>query len=153
VIGAADPWHEAYAAHIADKISRAGLSNIRFVDPRAAVWPHIEGLHALVMLSEDQGCPNASLEAMAAGVPVVANRSGGVAEQVIDGVTGWLVPDDDPAAIAEAIASILVDPALGERLGAAARRHVARHFSMERMVAGYLDAFAPAQLHAQAASL
>ncbi len=151
VIGAADPWHEGYAAHIADKISRAGLRNIRFIDAGAAVWPHLEGLRALVMLSDDQGCPNASLEAMAAGVPVVANRSGGVAEQVIDGVTGWLVPDDDPAAIAEAVASILVDPALGERLGAAARRHVARHFSMERMVASYLDIFAPARVHAQAA--
>jgi glycosyltransferase involved in cell wall biosynthesis len=146
LIGAADPWHRSYAAQIADKISRAGLCNIRFVDPGTEVWPHLHDLRVFVMLSDDQGCPNASLEAMAAGLPVVANDSGGVAEQVVHGVTGLIVPDDDPRAIAEAIEALLVDPALQRRLGVAARQHVVRNFSMERMVAGYLDAFALTQV-------
>jgi len=141
IVGAADPWHGDYAAQIADKIARAGLRNIRFVDARAEVTPLLQSFDVFVMLSDDQGCPNASLEAMAAGLPVVANDTGGVAEQVIDGVTGVLVADDDPVEIANALEMLLRDPEKCAAFGAAARRHVERTFSMQRMVDGYGEAF------------
>jgi glycosyltransferase involved in cell wall biosynthesis len=141
IVGAADPWHADHAAFIADKIGRAGLGNIRFVGAHADVGPFLRDFSVFVMLSDDQGCPNASLEAMAAGLPVVANNSGGVGEQVIDGVNGFLLPADDPAEIAAALRTLLLDPELRASFGAAARRHVERTFSMERMVAGYEEAF------------
>jgi glycosyltransferase involved in cell wall biosynthesis len=74
---------------------------------------------------------------MAEGLPVVATDVGGAAEQVVDGVTGRLVPRGDAAALATALGALGRDRAARERLGAAARARVAERFSLERMVAGY----------------
>jgi glycosyltransferase involved in cell wall biosynthesis len=90
-----------------------------------------------VMISEPPGCPNASLEALAAGLPVIATDVGGVSEQVVDGVTGLLVPPADAAALSAAIVRLAGDEALRTKLGAAGRRHVQEHFSLEKMVARY----------------
>jgi len=81
------------------------------------------------------------LEAQAAAVPVVALRVPGVDEAVADGVSGLLVPPDDPAALAGAVARVLGDPALRAGLGAGGRAHVARHFAPAAMVAGNLDVY------------
>ncbi|MDX1540975.1 MAG: glycosyltransferase, partial [Geminicoccaceae bacterium] len=72
----------------------------------------------------------AMLEAAAAGLPVVAGRDGGVAEVVQDGRTGLLVPADDPAAFAGAIAALLDDPVRRLRMGDAAARFVATKRSL-----------------------
>ena len=61
------------------------------------------------------------VEAMQAGLPIVASRVGGIPELLTDGVTGRLVPPGDPAALASAIDEVLADPALARRLGEAAR--------------------------------
>lgn len=78
-----------------------------------------------LLASHTEGLPNAVLEAMAAGVPVVATRVGGVPELVEDGVTGLLVPPRDPPALAEALAHLAGDADLRVRMGAAARRRAA----------------------------
>lgn len=91
-----------------------------------------------VMISDPAGCPNASLEALAAGLPVIATDVGGAAEQVLDGVTGRLVPPRDPAAIAAAMVELARDPGARRRMGRAAREHVARRFSERRMRDDYL---------------
>jgi glycosyltransferase involved in cell wall biosynthesis len=140
IVGAADPWHADYAAYVADKIGRAGLRNIRFVGAHADVTPFLRSFRVFVMLSDDQGCPNASLEAMAAGVPVVTNDSGGTAEQVLHATNGFVVPDD-PRAMASAVETLLRNPGMRDAFGAAARHHVERGFPMEKMIAGYLEAF------------
>ena len=75
-----------------------------------------------------------AIEAMAAGRPVVGPHSGGIAESVVDGGTGLLVPPHDAAALATAVAQLLRDPEQRQRLGAAGREHVARHFSLARHV-------------------
>lgn len=90
-----------------------------------------------VMISEPAGCPNASLEALAAGLPVVATDVGGVSEQVIDGVNGRLVPPRDIPAFADAMVDLANDPKRRVAMSAAAREHVRRHFSLERMTAEY----------------
>jgi len=74
------------------------------------------------------------LEAMACGCPVVATRIGAIPECVVDGVTGILVPPRDARAAADAILKLLDDEELRLRMGAAGRKRVEEHFSLERWV-------------------
>jgi starch synthase len=78
-----------------------------------------------------EGMPLVVLEAMEAGVPVVASRVSGIPEVVADGATGWLVPPEDPAALAGALREALADPAEAARRGAAGRRRLAERFRPE----------------------
>jgi phosphatidylinositol alpha-1,6-mannosyltransferase len=78
------------------------------------------------------------LEAMAAGLPVVACRAAAVPEVVEDGETGVLVPPRDPAALAGALAAMLADPARARALGVAGRLH-AESFTLERVAQRFLD--------------
>jgi glycosyltransferase involved in cell wall biosynthesis len=94
-------------------------------------------LDAFVMVSEPAGCPNASLEAMAAGLAVIATDVGGAAEQVIDGRTGRLVPGRDPKALATALVELAAQPGLRRRIGQAGRDLIRDRFSVERMIADY----------------
>ncbi len=98
-----------------------------------------------LMISDPPGCPNASLEALAAGVPVIATDVGGVHEQVLDGVTGRLVPPRDAPAFAAALLDLARDPHARRRMGAAARRHIEANFSLERMISAYEALFFPAE--------
>ena len=74
------------------------------------------------------GVPNVVLEAMASGLAVVASDVAGIPEAVVDGVTGFLVPPSDPAAVADRIARLVENPALAHRLGAAGRSRVLERF-------------------------
>ena len=73
------------------------------------------------------------VEAMAAGKPVVATQVGAVPEIVRHGVDGWLVPPNDPRAMADGIVQLLRDRAMATRMGQAARVRVQEAFSLERM--------------------
>ena len=88
-------------------------------------------LAVLPSLREAQGI--ALLEAMAASVPVVASRVGGIPETIRDGIDGLLVPAADPDALAAAIVRLAHDAALRERLVASGRRRVEDHFSARRI--------------------
>jgi glycosyltransferase involved in cell wall biosynthesis len=80
-------------------------------------------------------------EAMACGLPVVATTAGAIPEVVDDGVTGILVPPDDPRALSNGINALLSDPAEMEAMGAAGRARVEKLFTwdkvVERVIAGY----------------
>jgi glycosyltransferase involved in cell wall biosynthesis len=80
-----------------------------------------------------EGLPLASLEAMAAGVPVVAAATGGLCELVDDGVTGFLVPPRDANALARRVDQLLCDPALRDDMSRRAVQRVAARFSEQRM--------------------
>ncbi len=104
---------QAAAAGIGDRIAWLGLQ------------PDVRPLYSLatvfVLPSLSEGSPNVLLEAMAAGAPSVATAVGGVPETVTDGETALVIPREDPAAMATAIARMLDDTALAARLGAAGR--------------------------------
>lgn len=94
-----------------------------------------------VMISDPAGCPNASLEALAAGLPVIATDVGGASEQVLDGINGYLVPARDVNALGAAMVRIAGDPDARQRMSTAAHQHVRKHFSLERMTDDYLRVF------------
>ncbi|HYF93310.1 MAG TPA: glycosyltransferase family 4 protein [Symbiobacteriaceae bacterium] len=85
-----------------------------------------------VLSSRSEGLGLVVVEAMAAGRPVVATRVGGVPEVVVDGVTGLLVPPEDPGALAGAVRRLLSDPDLAARMGEAGRRRAREVFSASR---------------------
>jgi glycosyltransferase involved in cell wall biosynthesis len=80
------------------------------------------------------GIPNILIESLALEVPVVATRLSGIPELVVDGETGLLVPSRDPRALADAIESLLRDPARGRRLGRQGRKRVEATFDLGRNV-------------------
>jgi glycosyltransferase involved in cell wall biosynthesis len=88
----------------------------------------------VVMPSRYEGLPHVAVEACRAGVPVVATRVGGLAEIVHDGENGWLVPVDDPPALAQAITAAVRDAGERERRGHAGRAIYEKDFRVETMV-------------------
>ena len=82
-----------------------------------------------VLPSHDDAFPTALLEAMAARLPVVATRTGGIPEIVEEGATGRLVPPGDAAALARAVSELLADPAARRSLGEAGQRRARERFS------------------------
>ena len=112
---------------------RLGADRVRFLGRVSAArvrWL-LEGASALVVPSIYEGMPLVVLEAMAAGVPVVASRVSGIPEVVIDGATGWLVPCEDPPALARALEAALGDRVEARRRGEAGRRRVAERYLPE----------------------
>ncbi len=93
------------------------------------------GLFVLSSLSE--GISLTLLEAMACGLPLIATRVGGNPEVICDGETGFLVPPQNPRALADALLRLRCDHLLCVRLGEAGRRRVEAMFDVRRMVVQY----------------
>jgi len=117
---------------LADELGLAG--RVVFTGARSDVPALLSLLDVFVLSSYTEAFPMAVLEAMAAGRPAVCTAVGGVAEAVDDGVTGYLVPPRDPAALAGRIADLLADPGRARSMGAAARARVEAEFTLERSV-------------------
>jgi glycosyltransferase involved in cell wall biosynthesis len=103
--------------------------------PHEALGPYYERAAAVVCPSRREGFGVACAEAMAHGRPVVAAAVGGLLDLVEDGVTGLLVPPRDPAALRAALERLLGDPALRERLGAAARERARERLGWDAVTA------------------
>lgn len=120
-----------------DGIERANLERMAascghrviFAGHQGNVWPFLALADLLVLPSRSEGSPNVLLEAMAAGVPVVATGVGGVPESVENGSSAWLVPPRAPAALAAALAEALDRPDVARQFAANAAARVAAHFS------------------------
>ncbi|WP_437276477.1 glycosyltransferase [Sorangium sp. So ce375] len=135
IAGGVERGAEAHAEEL--RRMAAGLS-VEWVGELADTRAFLRELDVFALIAEPAGCPNASLEAMAEGLPVVATAVGGMAEQVDDGVTGRLVPPGDAEALAEALVELGADPARRARMGAAGWERARERFSLERMVADYV---------------
>jgi phosphatidylinositol alpha-1,6-mannosyltransferase len=84
---------------------------------------------------EVEGWGNVFIEAAACARPVVVGDSGGARESLVDGATGLLVDGGQVSGVADAVASLLEDPARAEAMGAAGRARVERHFTWARAAA------------------
>jgi glycosyltransferase involved in cell wall biosynthesis len=98
-------------------------------------------LDLLVLPSFTEGMPNVVLEAMAAGVPVVATAVGGTPELVVDGVTGWLVPPGNPSELARRIVDVLDSGPGRHALGQRGREQVQTEFTFAAQAAKYRALF------------
>ena len=101
----------------------------------------LAGCDVVVIPSRREGLGVAALEAMAAGCPVVASRVGGLADVVVDGRTGLLVPPDDDVALAAALARVLEDGEARDAWGRAGPERVGEGFLPSQMVAAYVEVY------------
>lgn len=103
--------------------------------PREAVADLLRAADVFALSSREEGLSLAVLEAMAAGLPVVATRIGGLPEAVAENVTGYLAPAQNPPAFAAQLARLLGDKTAREAMGEAGRARALERFTQERMVA------------------
>ncbi|GAA6747090.1 glycosyltransferase family 4 protein [Thermus brockianus] len=114
---------------------RLGLGErVRFLGKRLDVDRILADAQVFVLASNWEGLPLSVLEAMRAGLPVVASDVGGVREAVLEGRTGYLVPRGDEGLLRERLALLLQDPHLRVALGSEGRRRYETHFTLERML-------------------
>ena len=114
---------------------------IEFLGHRDDVPALLAAADLFVLPSRSEAFPNSAIEAMAAGLPVIASGVGGLLDLVEHGRTGVLVPPCDPDALAEAIASLVADPSRAHRLGANARAEVVSRYSFDRMTHAFEELY------------
>jgi glycosyltransferase involved in cell wall biosynthesis len=119
-----------------------GLANrIHFLGQRRDVDELLARAQASILATNWEGFPLSILEAMRAGLPVVATEVAGIAESVQDGVTGYLVPRGDVEVLRDRIRRLLTDADLRTRLGANGRARFEQHFTLPRFVQNTLAVY------------
>lgn len=114
---------------------------VRFLGFRDDIQRILAESDLFVLSSLSEGISITLLEAMAAGLPVVATRVGGNPEVVVDGVTGRLVPERNPEALAAAVLDLVRGPEAARRMGAAGRRRVEDEFDLRCVARRYEDLY------------
>jgi starch synthase len=125
-----------------DKPRQSGGALVRFLGARGRVEPYLQAADCFVcpsLWAEAAGLVN--LEALSAGLPVVASRTGGIPEYVADGQTGLLFPPGDADALAGCLRRLAEDPALRARLGQQGRQDAVARFSVPGRLADYLSLY------------
>lgn len=122
--------------------SRLGVAGqVRFAGLRRDVSELLHNVNVLVCPSDSEGTPRAVIEAMAAGVPVVATSVGGLPDLVTGGVTGVLVEPGSAEHLAAAVHMLRADPGMARALGKAGAAHASKYFTAERMERQVADAY------------
>ncbi len=134
------------APNLRSQVASLGLEpRVRMPGNQDDVVPWLQALDVFALPSyANEGVPQAIMQAMACGVPVVSTAVGAIGELVRDGDTGLVVPPQEAPALAAALARLEDDPALRARLAGRGREHVQAHFArgrmLERMEAVFLAA-------------
>lgn len=124
------------------EVAAAGMArSVRLVSPRTALAEAYVDADVFALSSRWEGLPYVLLEAMAYGLPVASTNVDGIPEAVVDGVSGLLVPPQDPVALGTALEHLLSDPSRRRRLGEAGREHVTGEFSLEQMIARITEVY------------
>lgn len=118
--------------------SQLGIAeSVHFLGNRSDVPSVLAEIDVLALTSHNEANPVSILEGMSVGKPVVATDVGSVHETVADGQTGYLVPAGDVDRLADRLVELLTEPVKAAEMGARGREVVARHWSLDAMVAGY----------------
>jgi glycosyltransferase involved in cell wall biosynthesis len=127
---------------VEDEIRRLRLEErVRLVGERSDVPALLADSDVFVLSSRSEGLPVSVLEAMAAELPVVASRVGGLAELVVDGETGILVPPGDIPALSAALGDLVDDRELRRKLGAAGRARAEAHFDLDAFRRAHVELY------------
>lgn len=121
-------------AFVAEVHARGMAQSVTLPGTRSDVPVFFSGLDQFWLTSDWEGTPNVVLEAMAAGLPVIATRVGGTPEVLDDGVTGILVAAGDAAAVATASLTLAADPPAAQAMGRRAADAAQTRFSIDAMV-------------------
>ena len=127
---------------VQDILAKAGVQHLAWLaGARNDVADILRSLDCFVLPSQAEGTSCTLQEAMACGLPVVATAVGGTPDLVEQGVTGWLVPSDDEAAMADALWRCYTDAELARSLGATARARALANYGLDGMVQRYEKLF------------
>ena len=135
----------AYRVAMEQLAARLGIKP-RFVGFRKDVPEWLKAAHIATVPSRVEPLGNATLEAMAYGLPVIGGDTGGIPEMVVDRATGWLVPPADPQRLGSALLKALSDPAACQTVGVAARGRCEKVFSLECHVQAALRVYERMQI-------
>jgi glycosyltransferase involved in cell wall biosynthesis len=133
---------DEYMSSLQDLIRKNNLSNnFIFLDTCRDIPALLATANIFVLPSRSEGFSNAIVEAMAASLPAVVTDVGGNAEAVHHAISGFVVPPDDPQALASAILQLLQNPAMARMMGESGRSLVAENFTNETMMKGFTDIY------------
>ena len=129
------------------------LSNVRFLGrlPHHIVLENVAKSDVLILTSVEEGMPNAVIEALALGKPVIATKTGGIPEIVEDGYNGLLIPPKSPEHVAKALYILLTDEKLYSKLSKNATTSMHKH-SWSEITLRYEQIYADLLAHAESAS-
>jgi glycosyltransferase involved in cell wall biosynthesis len=130
LVGTGPDWEEA---KIAAQELNIG-SKVTFLGDRLDVKNLLAQSQLFVLATHYEGLSISILEAMRAGLPVIATNVNGIPEQVADGVTGLLVPHQDVNALSEAIVKLMNDPVMRKKMGDEGSKKLAKEFTIDRMI-------------------
>lgn len=121
---------------IAERVAQRGLAaKTVFAGRQESVERWLQAMDVFCLPSyANEGVPQALVQAMLTGLPVVTTAVGSITEAVTDGITGLIVPAKDAEALSDALKRVLDDPALAARLGAAARELASNRFGLTKMI-------------------
>ncbi len=137
-----------FVADLQQRIEQLGIGHrIQLTGGVADARPLLQQASIFVLPSRSEGFSNAIVEAMDAGLPVVATRVGGNAEAVVDGKTGMLVDAEDPASLAEAIMHLLDNPDVVQQMGLAGKARADQMFTETALLDRLQQIFAQVLTH------
>jgi len=116
------------------RAQQMGLENVEFLGNRSDVASLLSQAHIFVLTSNWEGFPLTILEAMQAGLPVVASDVGGVREAVTEGTTGYLIPRGDVQTLTSRLQYLINEPGIRAQMGINARRIFEENFTLDKMM-------------------
>lgn len=135
IVGAPFPGNEMHLARLQDLVRELGVEDcVVFTGELPDARPAYAAMNVLALTSaQPEPFGGVVMEAMAMELPVIATNIGGSIDQVVEGVTGLLVPPAEPGALADAIEKLMNDPGLCRRMGSAAMKRIEQHFTLAEM--------------------